>query len=545
MSNINNGNVWPSTSTVANSASNYIDSLLSGIKWGGGSGTGTSLTFSFPWSASSSAYWATNPNYSDSNEPSSAFALSPSEQAAARATLATWSNVANISFSEIIESSSDVGTIRVAWTTKTLPNAAAWAFYPNNYWASGGDVWLSQAGSGGKPSSYWNPGQHGFFTLFHEWGHALGLKHPFEDYPVLAGAENSTQYTAMSQTDHPHSLFVQVTSNPSGSVSWSSFKVQPDTPMLYDVAAIQYLYGANQSYRTGNDVYTFDPSTPFFRTIWDAGGNDTISVSNFTKGSIIDLRPGYFSKITIESDSTAGYNWISAPPQATYNGTDNLAIAYGTVIENAIGGSGNDTITGNDANNTISGGAGNDTMDGGAGIDVAAFGVVRANYVITRAGATITVKCNSGNDGTDTLVSVERLKFSDFSVALDISGNAGTTAKILGAVFGKAAVANKEYAGIGLSLLDGGMSYLNLMQLAINAKLGASASNEAVVNLLYTNVVGTPPPVGDLAFFQGWLDSGAYTKASLGMLAADTALNTVNVNLIGLANNGLEYLPWG
>ncbi len=196
-------------------------------------------------------------------------------------------------------------------------------------------------------------------------------------------------------------------------------------------------------------------------------------------------------------------------------------------------------------NDMLNGGAGNDTMDGGIGIDVAAFSVARASYVITRAGATITVQANSGNDDTDTLTNVERLKFSDFSVALDVSGNAGTTAKILGAVFGKAAVANKEYAGIGLQLLDGGMSYLDLMQLAINAALGAGASNEAVVKLLYENVVGTPPPVADLAFYKGLLDSGAHTRASLGVLAADTLLNTTNVNLVGLAASGLDYLPQG
>ncbi len=203
------------------------------------------------------------------------------------------------------------------------------------------------------------------------------------------------------------------------------------------------------------------------------------------------------------------------------------------------------TLNGGAGNDTLNGGAGNDTMDGGAGTDVAAFSVARASYVITRAGATITVQDNSGNDGTDTLTNVERLKFSDFCVALDVSGYAGTTAKILGAVFGKAAVANKEYAGIGLQLLDGGMSYLDLMQLALNAKLGAGASNTAVVNLLYTNVVGSPPPADQLAFYQGLLDSGAYTRASLGVLAADTVLNTANVNLVGLAASGLEYLPQG
>ncbi len=164
----------------------------------------------------------------------------------------------------------------------------------------------------------------------------------------------------MSFTAPPNDLFLKETHNANGSVSTSYVRVTPDTPMLYDVAAIQYLYGVNTSYRTGDDVYTFAPDTPFFRTIWDAGGTDTISVSNFAKGCIIDLRAGHFSKITIES---ASRTWSVA----TYDGTNNLAIAYGSVIENAIGGSGPDSITGNDVANHLSGGGGNDIISGGVG----------------------------------------------------------------------------------------------------------------------------------------------------------------------------------
>lgn len=70
------------------------------------------------------------------------------------------------------------------------------------------------------------------------------------------------------------------------------------------------------------------------------------------------------------------------------------------------------------------------------------------------------------------LTDISRINFSDYSIATDIGGNAGKTAKILGAVFGKAEVANKSYAGIGLSLLDSGITYESLMQLALDTKLG-------------------------------------------------------------------------
>jgi len=141
--------------------------------------------------------------------------------------------------------------------------------------------------------------------------------------------------------------------------------------------------------------------------------------------------------------------------------------------------------------------------------------------------------------------SVERLKFSDKSLALDIEGNAGTTAKILGAVFGKTAVANKAYAGIGLHYLDNlGYGYEQLMGLAINAALGPTPTNGQVVDLLYKNVVGVLPDAATKAMFVGMLDRKEQTIGSLGVLAAETDLNKANIDLVGLAKTGLEYLPF-
>ena len=139
------------------------------------------------------------------------------------------------------------------------------------------------------------------------------------------------------------------------------------------------------------------------------------------------------------------------------------------------------------------------------------------------------------------MTNIERLYFSDKSVALDISGNAGTTAKILGAVFGAAYVSNNQYVGIGLSYLDGGMSYQNLMQLALNARLGAGFSHVAEVNLLYQNLVGVLPPAAALSYWVGTLTAGQFLQASLGVMAAEDNSNTANINLVGLAQTGIEY----
>ena len=86
------------------------------------------------------------------------------------------------------------------------------------------------------------------------------------------------------------------------------------------------------------------------------------------------------------------------------------------------------------------------------------------------------------------------------------------------------------------------MSYANLMQLAIDARLGGRSSNTDVVNLLYTNVVGSAPDSGSLAFYKGLLDDVTYTQGSLGVLAADSSINTMNINLVGLVQTGVEFV---
>jgi Ca2+-binding RTX toxin-like protein len=148
-----------------------------------------------------------------------------------------------------------------------------------------------------------------------------------------------------------------------GKTDWLTYRIFPDAPMVLDIAAIQYIYGANTSYKSGNDVYKYDPASPFFTSIWDAAGNDTISVANFSTNCDVDLTPGSYSSIRYPKPSNPG------TVKVTYDGTNNLGIAYNCIIENAMGGSGNDKLTGNSVNNFLDGGPGNDLMYGGDGND--------------------------------------------------------------------------------------------------------------------------------------------------------------------------------
>ncbi len=202
------------------------------------------------------------------------------------------------------------------------------------------------------------------------------------------------------------------------------------------------------------------------------------------------------------------------------------------------GASGNDLIMGLSGNDIITGGGGNDVIDGGSGIDTSTYSSVRSNYTLVNNTSHFTV--SSAVDGADTLINIERLQFSDVDVALDINGNAGQVAKILGAVFGAGSVSNQQYVGIGLNYLDNGMSYSDLAALAINA--AGAKTNDAIVTLLWTNVVGSAPTDVNKAPYLDMLNQGQITVGGLGVLAAETSLNINNIHLVGLAQTGLEFI---
>lgn len=193
-----------------------------------------------------------------------------------------------------------------------------------------------------------------------------------------------------------------------------------------------------------------------------------------------------------------------------------------------------------DGNDVLKGGPGDDELYGGAGVDLALYSGNISNYTISKAENTHTLVDKTGVDGTDTLTDIERLKFSDSTLALDLDGNAGKVVKLLGAVFGKSSLMTKEFVGIGLSLLDAGTSYQDLAILAVSAAKKTSPTDICV--LLWTNVVGTKPTDSDIAPFKTLLDSGQISIGALTTLAADTSFNIVNIDLVGLTKTGIEYV---
>lgn len=266
---------------------------------------------------------------------------------------------------------------------------------------------------------------------------------------------------------------------------------------------------------TSNTNLVFTDEFKGSKILTDAAGLDTINAAAMTASMTINLNSGATSNLS------AGQ----------------FLIAGGTLIENAIGGDGNDTLIGNQANNILRGNRGSDNIDGGAGVDTAVFLQQKSAYSISATAVGISV--GLGGE-TDTLTNVERLQFANLKTAFDLDDSAGKTAKILGAVFGKESVTNKAFAGIGLSLLDGGMGYEQLATLAMNAA-GKSTSAD-VVALLWTNLFGAGPSAQQAAPFEALLDNQQFTVGGLTVLAADNELNIANINLVGLSQTGLDYV---
>ena len=229
--------------------------------------------------------------------------------------------------------------------------------------------------------------------------------------------------------------------------------------------------------------------------------------------------------------------------------------AVSALIRNVLNGSaqadtmngtfGADTLNAGDGRDTLRGQQGDDILDGGSDIDVALYSGIANNYSIQLLDSGGWVLADEvGTQGRDLLYGVERLLFDDGYWAIDMDGHAGTTVKTLGVTFGADYALDEAFIGIGLELMDNqGVDASALMQLALNAALGsANPGNAAVVDLLYTNLLGMHPSSAEQAHFQGLLDSGVYTQAALGLLAAEHPVNLTNIGWADISETGVGYV---
>ena len=304
---------------------------------------------------------------------------------------------------------------------------------------------------------------------------------------------------------------------------------------------------------SGNDTLNGSEGFDWIDSWFDNNPSNSMTYrgieANLTTGKLIDSWGNEDTLISIE-----GVHGSSLSDKIIGDSADN--IFYGNEGNDLLlGMGGNDNLNGGNGNDTLNGGGGSDYLEGDNGLDRAVYSLSLSNYQVVRnnggswnvnyIGSKTGASPVTERDGNDNMNRIERLVFADQFMALDLDGNAGTVAKILGAVFGRDFVNNLYFVGIGIEYLDNrGYDYESLLGLAISERLGANPSNKQVVDLLYTNVIGVSPTAQEAAPFVKMLEDKSYTLTSLAKMAADTPYNTTSINLIGLANTGLPYLEF-
>lgn len=290
-----------------------------------------------------------------------------------------YGSVANDGFSvegftdlNLVYTTQDGAHIRVAQTTSDPYNYnTAWGYYPNSGQASG-DVWLSS-----ETYDYATPvtGTYAYLTMLHELGHTLGLEHAHT---------SGTNGTVPSDYDAMEYTVMSYRSYAGGGTGYSNETYgYIQSFMMLDIAALQQIYGADFTTNSGDTVYSWDSTSGItyvnaqtaispegnriFATIWDGGGIDTYDLSAYATDLVIDLAPGGHSQFSTAQLANLGGGHIA-------KGNIYNALQYKgdvrSLIENAIGGAGNDTISGNKAMNALTGGQGHDTLYGLDGKDV-------------------------------------------------------------------------------------------------------------------------------------------------------------------------------
>jgi serralysin len=298
-----------------------------------------------------------------------------------------YASVANLHLSELTETTIQHADLRLAMSDKP---SSGWAYLPNTA-AEGGDAWFN-----GSIGLYTSPAKsnYAYFAFMHEIGHSLGLDHPHEGN-VMPGDRDSMEYTVMSYRSYVGASTTAGLTNE----TWG----YAQSPMLYDIAALQHLYGANYATNSASTVYSWSATTgemtingvgqgapggnKILLTVWDGGGNDTYDFSNYVSNLTVDLRPGAWT-------TTATSQLAKLSSDGSKIATGNIANALlfqgdtRSLIENAVGGSGSDALSGNETANLLKGGAGNDKLSGLAGIDTLDGGL-GADTLVGGAGADI------------------------------------------------------------------------------------------------------------------------------------------------------------
>lgn len=215
--------------------------------------------------------------------------------------------------------------------------------------------------------------------------------------------------------------------------------------------------------------------------------------------------------------------------------------------QSIAGTSGNDTF----AQNRLAS-AQNDIFNGGGGIDTLALQSTVSNFKIFKDLNSdghlmgYILKDTTGNTNTSQIYQVERLHFSDATVALDIGKGeiAGEAYRIYKAAFDR--VPDAGGLGFWINAMDDGASLTSVAAGFINSpefqKLyGANVSDRDYVTKLYNNVLDRNPDQGGYDFWLGALANGA-SREDILVNFSESKENMANV--ADLISNGIQYQEW-
>lgn len=376
-----------------------------------------------------------------------------------------------VSFTDVIkidfqEETSGVGDITVGQLTDdysifgALPAGMAFSFnYPDSADVDEhGDVWINvdHASSTYSGLNLWDvdggggsitKGEYTWTVIHQELAHSLGIdlyvpsnrfdsEKLYDDDPASANYNplissleylNSAKYTITSYKLHPDMYYSSTNGTGAHALGLQ----------LFDIAALQEIYGTNTTtrdedgtvYKFGtNQAFGAAATDPFIYTVWDGGGNnDIIDATGFADGVEIDLREGHFSSIGKNGNTStlARVRWdedavIDGEPVGYDAG--NVAIAYGTQIENATGTGDDDHLIGNSLDNVLIGGEGSDTLEGNGGSDILYGGAGDDTFVVDtsfNSGYTII----DGGTGIDTFayLGVTNLEIDSTTIKTQVS----------------------------------------------------------------------------------------------------------------------------